>query len=156
MSPCLVRRLCGGFIVLALLASAPPQADKPHVKVSVIAILASERDDKVDPKLACIAREVRKKNKKLKGFQVVRMTCRSLAVGTPGSFDLVPGQTAAITVQHGADQDNRVELKVAPPEMGEITYDTCCGKFLPIITPLRIQGGDLLILAVRVQPCHGD
>ena len=35
--------------------------------------------------------------------------------------------------------------------MGEITYDTCCGKFLPIITPFRTKDKELLIIAVCVR-----
>jgi hypothetical protein len=164
MSPRLGRHLCGGTL-LALAAvfagptadgrQGPEDADKGRVKVSVIAILASDRDDMIDSRLKCIACEVQKTHKKLKGFQVSHMTCRSLAVGARGTFDLVADQTATVTVQHGADKDDRVELKVAPPQMGEITYDTCCGKFLPIVTPFRTRNNDLLIIAVRVQPCHG-
>ena len=56
--------------------------------------------------------------------------------------------------KQAADEKNRVQVKVAPPQMGEITYDTCCGKFLPLVTPVRTANKDLLIIAVRVQPCH--
>jgi hypothetical protein len=164
MSPRPVRHLCGCAVLAlgAVFAGAtadgrqgPQDADKGNVKVSVIAIVASERDHTIDPRLQCIAREVQKTHKNLKGFQVSRMTCRSLAVGARETFDLAAGQTATVTVHHGADKHNRVELKVAPPEMGEITYDTCCGKFLPIVTPIHTANNELLIIAVRVQPCHG-
>jgi hypothetical protein len=154
MSPRVLLNLGGGLFALLLLAAAPPAADKEQVKVSVLAILASERDDKIDQRLDCIAREVCKKHKKLKGFQIVKMTCKSLDVGSKETFELVGDQTAAVTVKQGADKDDRVQLKVAPPQMGEITYDTCCGKFLPIVTPYRTRSGELLILAVRVQPCN--
>ena len=155
MSPGVARRLCVGLIGLALLAAGPSRGeDKETVRVSVLAILATERDDRIDPRLTCIAKEIRKTHPELTGFQIIKMTRRSLALGARETFELVGEQKAIVAVQHGADADNRVEVKIAPPQMGEITYDTCCGKFFPIVTPVRTKG-DLLILAVRVQPCHG-
>jgi hypothetical protein len=156
MSPGSVRRLCASFVVLTLLAAAPPkEEEKETVQVSVIAILATERNDKIDPKLECIAREVCKTNKKLTGFHLATMTCnKSLATGVKETFDVVADQKVGVTVKRCADEKNRVQVKVVPPQMGEITYDTCCGKFLPIITPFRTANNDLLIIAVRVQPCN--
>jgi hypothetical protein len=156
MSPEAVRRLGAGFVVLTLLAAAPPKAEeKETVQVSVIAILATERDDKIDAKLECIAREVRKTHKKLTGFHLATMTCnKSLAVGAKETFEVVADQTVGVTVKRSVDEKDRVQVKVAPPQMGEITYDTCCGKFLPIVTPIRTANKDWLIIAVRVQPCH--
>ncbi|HWG47421.1 MAG TPA: hypothetical protein VN688_31950 [Gemmataceae bacterium] len=143
--------------MLTLPAAAPRREaeEKETVQVSVVAILATERDNKIDPKLACIAREVQKTHKKLTGFQMAKMTRKPLTIGVKETFELVGEQKAAVTVQQGADEKNRIQVKVAPPQMGEITYGTCCGKFLPIVTPFRTKNNDLLILAVRVQPCHG-
>lgn len=155
MSPGLFRHFGAGFVVLALLAAAPlKEGGKEPVDVSVLVILATEQDKKIDPKLDCIAREVRKEHAKLTGFQIVTMTKKSLAVGAKETFELVDDQKAAITVKQAANEKNRVEVKIAPPKMGEITYDTCCGKFLPIVTPYRTKNKELLILAVRVQPCR--
>ena len=156
MSPGAVRRLGAGFVIFTLLAAAPPKEEKKEtVQVSVIAILATEHDDKIDPKLECIAREVRKTHKKLTGFQLAAMTGKSLTIGAREMFELVGDQKVGVTVKQAADEKNRVQVKVAPPQMGEITYDTCCGKFLPLVTPFRTANNDLLIIAVRVQPCHG-
>jgi hypothetical protein len=156
MSPGVVRRLCVGLIGLALLAAGPSRGEeKETVRVSVLGILATERNDKVDPRLTCIAKEIRKTHPELTGFQIGKMTRRSLAIGARETFELGGDQKAVVAVQHGADSDNRVEVKIAPPQMGEITYDTCCGKFFPIVTPVRTGDRDWLILAVRVQPCHG-
>jgi hypothetical protein len=155
MSPGLVRHFGAGFVALALLAAAPPKEEnKEPVDVSVLVILATERDKNIDASLECIAREVRKEHAKLTGFRIVRTAKKPLAVGTKQTFDLVDDQKAAITVKKAADEKNRVEVKIAPPQMGEITYDTCCGKFLPIVTPFRTKNKELLIIAVRVQPCH--
>lgn len=150
-------RLLGGCLLLTIatlngLAADPPTGDK--VKVSVVIILASEKDAAVDPKLDDIAREVRKMHPRLKGFRLGPLAARSLAIGSEETFALVEDQKARVVVQRGADKNDRVRLKVAPPQMGEITYSTPCGKFLPIVTPFRTRANELLILAVRVQPCH--
>ena len=128
---------------------------KGNVKVSVIVVVASESDTKIDPKLKCIADEVKAVDPKLTGFRLVKMICDSLPPKTRGTFDLIDQQKAIIQIEHPADNDNRVTLKLTPPLMGEITYTTCCGKFLPIVTRYRTATGELLILAVRVQPCNG-
>ena len=47
---------------------------------------ASETDDKVDKKLEAIATEVRRTQPKLKGFQLVKMCCKSLEVGKADDF----------------------------------------------------------------------
>lgn len=163
MSPGAVGHLCASFIVLALVAAAPPgsgerkrtEEDKETVQVSVIAILATERNNDIDPKLACIAREVRKTHKELTGFQLATTARnKSLAVGARETFELIGEQKVVVTVKAAADEKDRVQVKVAPPRMGEITYDTCCGKFLPIVTPIRTKNKELLIIAVCVKPCH--
>jgi hypothetical protein len=146
------------WIALMLVASAPPKeaecGDEKAVDVAVIAILATDRNDKIDPKLACIAREVRKKHKELTGFQLATMARKSLTIGVKDTFEVKGAQKVGVTVVHGADDKNRVEVKVAPPGMGEITYDTCCGKFLPIVTEFRTKDKELLIIAVCIRPCH--
>jgi hypothetical protein len=137
-----------------LSAASAKDEEKETVEVAVIAILASERDNKIDPKLACIAREVRKTHKELTGFQLATTSRKSLTLGARGIFEMIGDQKVAVTVQQGADEKNRVQVKVGPPGMGEITYDTRCGKFLPIVTRFRTKDRELLILAVCVRPCH--
>jgi hypothetical protein len=141
------------LVLVALLMGAAPAIAEEKVHVCVIAILATERDDKVERKLECIAREVRKMNPKLTGFRLVQMGCQSLAVGAKDDFKLVEDQVAGVVILQAADKDNRIQLKVTPPAMGEITYVTVCGKFLPIVTPFRTKKDELLIIGVRVLPC---
>jgi len=150
---------CGGMLLLALLLSAPAaRACNPpksrQVSVSVLIIYASETDTKIDDKLACIAREARKTYPKFKGFQMGEMRRKSLKVGKAHKFDLVEGQKVCVTVERAADKMDRVQLRVGPPAMGQITYSTPCGKFLPIVTPFRTKKGDIVLIAVRVQPCR--
>lgn len=146
------------ILVLMLMAVAPPQdaerGNDKSVDVAVIAILATERNDKIDPKLACIARQVRKSHKELTGFRLSKMTRQSLTIGVKSDFKLVGEEKVGVTVEHGADENDRVQVKLAPPGMGEITYDTCCGKFLPILTEYRTRDKELLIIAVCIKPCH--
>jgi hypothetical protein len=150
-----MRRSTLTTILTLLLVASAALADDKAVRVSVVTILATERDDKVDRKLESIAREVKKMYPKLTGFQLAHMSCKSVSVGTADKFDLVADQAASITVQRKADKSDRVRLEVTPPLMGKITYSTPCGKFLPIVTPYRTKNNDLLIIAIRVQPCNG-
>jgi hypothetical protein len=143
------------LVLAALLSGAATATAEEKVRVCVIAILATERDDKVERKLECIAREVQKMNPKLTGFRLESMSCQSLAVGTRDNFKLVEDQVASVLIQQAADKDNRIQLKVTPPQMGEITYMTACGKFLPILTPFRTKKDEVLIIGIQVRPCQG-
>jgi hypothetical protein len=148
--------LCAAALGLFVLATAAAPPSAPSVRVSVVAILASETDDRIDRRLECLASEVRRMNPKLIGFRYATMTCKSAPVNREDVFDLVGDQKVKLTVEKSADADGRYQVKVTPPEMGEITYDTCCGKFLPILTRYRTdKKNELLIIAIRVQPCHG-
>jgi hypothetical protein len=156
----LSRRIIPSLLLGALLAaatetSACPKKDDRKVRVSVLVILASETDAKVEKKLECIAREVRKMYPKLKGFRSGNLACRSVKVGTADRFAVIEGQTIEVTVQRAADKMDRIRLKVAPPSMGEITYSTPCGKFLPILTPYQTKNNETVLVAIRVQPCNG-
>ena len=146
----LLGLLCAGAFVLS---DDPKPARK--VRVSVVVILASETDTTIDKKLECIAREVTKMHPKLKGFRMGPMGYKSLKIGEANVFDLAEGKTTTITIQQAADEMDRIRLKVGPPKMGEITYSTPCGKFLPILTPYRTKANETLIIAIRVQPCNG-
>lgn len=156
------RQVAGWLALLAVVAGSSAPADPPaapsprRVKVSVVVILASEKDDKVERKLEDISREVRKMHPRLKGFRLGPLAAQALAVGEEGSFRLVEEQRASVTVQRAVDKNGRVRITISPPQMGEITYSTPCGKFLPIVTPFRTRANELLILAVRVQPCNRE
>jgi hypothetical protein len=140
----------GGFLAPATNACAGER-----VKVTLVTILATTRNEPVDNRLQCMAREVRKKEPELKGFKVLTMNCKSLATGEKWTVDLVDGRKAVIVIHHGADKNNRVELKLAAPLQGEIVYNTVCGKFLPVVTRYTTKDKqDRLIIAVMVRPCH--
>ena len=153
-------RLGLGLGLLSLLCALPvtlacdPKPDR-KVRVSVVVILASETDTTIDKQLVCIAREMTKMHPKLKGFRMGPMANESLKIGDAKVFNLPEGKTTTITIQQAADKMDRIQLKVGPPKMGEITYSTPCGKFLPILTPYCTKANEKLIIAIRVQPCNG-
>jgi hypothetical protein len=142
------------FLVLFALPT-PTWAGDDKVRVSVVVILATDRDDKIHPKLECIAREVKKRYPKFTGFQLADTSCKSVVVGTSETFKLACGKVINILVEHTADKDDRIQLKVTPPSMSEITYSTPCGKYLPIMTSVRTKNNEMVIICVCVQPCKG-
>src|SRR5947209_19948146 len=121
------RRLTGALAAVALLAGlAGPAAAQPgkRVKVTVVVILASERCHWVDPRLRCVAEEVRKHDPALCGFRLVSMGCQSLPVEERSAFPLVEGTAVEVVVYCCGDKHNRVTLAVTPPRGGEIRYRT--------------------------------
>jgi hypothetical protein len=158
VSSSLQRKSLVFLALLTILLTGPAtlQAADEVIKVSVVAILATSKDTVVDPKLDSIAQEIQTRlDGKLTGFRLAKMSCKSLKVGDKDTFELVGDQVVTVTVLGNVDKDNKVCVKVAPPLLGEITYMTTCGKFLPIITRYRTKNDELLILAVRVKPCEG-
>jgi hypothetical protein len=141
----------------ALLRGAVRAGDNSprEVKVSVVAILASEQAGKIDARLEEVAKALRERRPELKSFRLAKMTCRSVRVGKAEKFDLVADQKAIITVLKPADKENRNQIKLTPPTGGEITYTIICDKFFPIVTTYKTNGGETLIIAVRAQPCNG-
>ena len=97
---------------------------------------------------------MQKINPKLTGFQIVKDACLDIGLNAPQKFTLVEDQVVTITVEQAANKDNKNRIKVSPPTLGDITYSTTCGKFLPIITEYKTKNGDILIIAIRVQPCR--
>src|ERR1700741_4915909 len=109
--------LLGALAVLLTLPAAV-RADDDKVTVSVIAILASDQNKKVDKKLVAIAAEVQKLNPELTGFETVKECCKDLGIDAAGKFDLVDGQVVTITVEQAANKNNKNRLTVSPPTLG--------------------------------------
>lgn len=140
--------------VSGLMGMAPcGSAEDVKVKVTVAVILATDRDNVVDGDVKCIAEEVQKKYPNLTSFRLERITRKSLPVGTGEKFALVDNKLATVLVRHAADSKNWIGLTVKAPLQGEIQYTTCCGKFFPIVTRYQTKDKELLIIAIRVQPC---
>jgi hypothetical protein len=150
----LTRYALLGLMALVVLAAEPAEP-APEVTVSVLAILATDQNNKVDKRVECIAREVQKIDPKLTGFQVHKMMCQPVALGGKVSIPVIDDQSVTVTVDRPVLKEKGFQLKVEPPTLGEITYETCCGKFLPVITRYQTKDKQLLIIAVRVQACPG-
>jgi hypothetical protein len=101
----------------------------------------------------CIAREVQRIRPELTSFRLAKMSCKSVPIRGMETFELVGDKQADVTVLKAVDAQNKVQLKVTPPTLGEITYTTTCGKFFPIVTRYQSANKEWLIIAVRVQPC---
>lgn len=141
--------------LLALFVAAPP-ADPPcaePVRVTVVVVFATGRNADIDPKLAGLADEVRKRDPKLTGFAVATTLQKSIPPGESHTFDLPDKQTLKVAVDRAKDAHDRIALTVTPPGMGDITYSCVCGKFFPIVTPHKSAAGDHLIVAVMGKPC---
>src|SRR5262245_9287365 len=111
-------------LVLAALAltACVPSARAENIKVTIVAVLATDRDKEVDDQIKCIADEVRKREPALTGFRLARTSCKSLEVGSKDTFPLVDDEAATVTIKQGADKDDWVELILKAPRVGEITY----------------------------------
>lgn len=146
------------FAVGGLLEACPRccHDEKDPVKITMVVILASEEGSTIDPKLKGIAQEVQKLHPNLKSFKIHHMENRSIKAGSKVSLPAVEKKNVDIVIKHGADKDNRVGISVEAPTVGEIEYQTVCGKFLPIVTRYKTKTKEQLILAIRVQPCRGD
>jgi hypothetical protein len=155
----MVTRMLGLALFFSVLVgfvhACPCRGEKDPVKVTLVVILASEEGNTIDPRLKAIAEEVQKLHPQLKSFKLKQMESKSLKPDVKTSFATVDDKNADMVIKHGADKDNRVGLAVTAPSMGEIEYQSACGKFLPIVTRYQTKSKELLILAIRVQPCKG-
>jgi len=148
-----------GLLIFAagLLVFVPPAHAGDEIRVCVVAILATDQNTKVDSKLQCIAKEIQKKEPSLTGFRLSTVNCKALALGAKENFCLVEGEVAALSLQQGMDKDERVQLTVKAPTVGEITYTTTCGKYFPLVTSYQTKDKERLIIAimVRTPACKG-
>ena len=124
-----------------------------EIQVTVVAILATEENNKVEQRLECLAKEVQKTYPNLTGFRLAKCSCQKLEVGKKFEFPLVEDEVAAVVVEHGCDKEDQVGLTVKAPLVGEIAYSCACGKFFPILTRYQTKDKERLIIAIRVQPC---
>lgn len=152
----LLALFCVTLSVACLAEACGCHDEKDPVKVTLVVILASDTGSVIDPKLAAIAEEVRKKEPQLTNFTLKSMQSKSYKPGEKFSMPLVEDKKVEMLIKHGADKDNCISLCLFPPSMGEIEYKTVCGKFLPIVTSCKTKANERIILAIRVQPCRGE
>jgi hypothetical protein len=159
MSPTLFACVRRTALAVALLlpAAAARACEGDGVSVAVVAILATDQNTTIDRGLEGIAKEVQKDHPKLTGFRFAGSPIKkTIAVGGKDDFDLGNDQSLHVMVQEKSDKDDRYQLKITPPQMGDITYlTTCCGKYLPVMTAVKNKNNELLIVGVGVKPCTG-
>ena len=76
-------------IVLAASLGAPATLRADDAQVTVVAILATDRDTVIDSKLNQIATEVRKSHPTLTGFRRDRATQKGVTINQKESFALI-------------------------------------------------------------------
>lgn len=147
------------FVLPLLLAPGrSPAADPPpqEVRVTVVAILASEGGKDVEEKLRCVADVAQKMNPKLTGFRVGPSTTKPITLGGSEKFKLVDDQEVTISVKCCTEKPGRYCLDVKSPEvMGGMVYSSVCGKYFPIVTQYKTKKNDQLIIAFKVETCAG-
>jgi hypothetical protein len=140
-----------GTLASLLLAAGCP-GDDP-VRVTVVVVLASDTETTVDPKLAELAKAVRRRDKTLTGFKLEAAEAKSIPVGQSHTFALVEKQELKVTVTRAKDADGKISLAIKAPELEKLTYGCVCDKFFPVVTPYRTKAGEVLIVAVMAKPC---
>ena len=148
------RSLAVLLAALAVAGQGRADDDQP-VRVTVVVVLASASHAEVNPKLATLAQEVRKRHEKLTGFRLHATTQKSIPVGESHTFALADGKTMKVTIDTPKDKSGRIGLTLDAPGLGEIQYTCVCDKFLPVITPHVTKQGERLVIAVLAKPCTG-
>jgi hypothetical protein len=151
------------LVILVLLAAGgaacePPLAkDDGRVTVTVVAVLANDRDTKVDDRLTCLARCIREKHPNLTSFRLGRTSSKPIALGESQTFPLVEDEEAVIRVKRCTEKPDRFCLKVKSPSLvGDITYSSVCGKYFPIDTNYTTRKThDRVFIAIMVESCPG-
>ncbi|MBX7106298.1 MAG: hypothetical protein K1X57_19630 [Gemmataceae bacterium] len=122
-------------------------------RVTVVAVLASDRHKTIDPKLAQLAEEVRKRDQTLTGFKIERTTVETIPLGQKKSFPLVADVSADVTVVSYDPKERKIKVTAKAPHAGEITYTTVPDKFFPILTRYQTEKDkDHLIYALAIKP----
>jgi hypothetical protein len=125
-----------------------PQEGKVHV--TVVSILATTQNDKIDEKAKEIANEVQKKMPELTGFAIATTTRRSMVLGTKEDFTVVDKNEVTVEARACKDNANRVCLQVKAPTLESLTYTCAYSKYFPIVTGYETKKGERLIIAVMV------
>jgi hypothetical protein len=127
--------------------------EKMPVRVTVVIVLATDRNATVDPKLKELAKEVQKRDPKLTGFRLVATDWKSIPVGDSATINLTDKQVLKVKVEQSRDENGRITLTLNPPGMDAVNYACACDKFFPVVTPHRTRSGEQLIIAVMAKPC---
>jgi len=141
------------WIALAVVSAAALPVRADDIRVTVVAVLASDRHKNIDPKLAGLANEVRQRDSGLTGFKLERTTSKVVALNQKEAFPLVTDVTADVTILSRDEKEKKIRLTVKAPYAGEITYTTVYDKYFPVLTRYQTdKDKERLILAIMVKP----
>ncbi len=141
------------MLVGALWSMLPTVVRSEDLRVTVVAVLASETLMRIDEPIAELAAEVRKRFPNLQGFRIERTTSKLVLPNQKTTFPLTDQTVLELTLHE--NKDGKSCLTVKPPTLGEITYICKCGKYLPIVTKYRTPDKEVLIVAIMCKPCPG-
>jgi hypothetical protein len=152
-----MRRTSPSFRHLGLLAClavfpAPAALHAEDVRVTVVAIHATDRDKVVDEDLRAIADKVQKSNPQLTGFRKGRITALKLGVGgKEEAFPLADNESVTVKVDDIIRDKKLVQVTANPPTLKAITYTAPFAKFFPIVTGYETRAKERLIVAIMVE-----
>src|ERR1700722_7323643 len=102
-----LRRAFCAVVLVGLPLATVVADDGDPIRVSVLAILATDKNDKIDPKLECIVKEVQKHDPKLTGFRIANMTTKSLPIGGKDDFELCAQQCLHVAAEKKGAEEGR-------------------------------------------------
>jgi hypothetical protein len=145
--------LCTRTLFGFLLVAAPTWAGD-DIKVCVVAILVSDKNNVVDERLVDFAKEVQKLKPHLTGFKVGNSSSESIPMGETKVFRLVDKQTIEVTVNSTVDENGRIVLTIKPPNLNQITYTCTCNRYFSMATQYYTKDKEQLFIAVMGKPCN--
>ena len=140
-------------LTLVVAGFAPATLFADEAEVTVIAVLASDRHTKIDPKLQAIAAQIRKHNPSLTGFTLDSQTKKTLTLSKKDSFPLVDNLNAEVTVISGNTEKGESKVLVKGPNSPQVEYTIKGEKYFPIETSYqRKDEKERLFFAIMVKP----
>lgn len=133
---------------------ADPDKGQP-VRVTVVVIYATTRNNVVDKKLTALAKEMEHRYPDLIGFQLGPVLQKTIAVGGSYEFPMPGRQKLTVAVDKPRDKSDRITLTLTTPGGKVVSYSCVCGKFFPIVTEQQTPCGRTLMTAVGAKPCTG-
>jgi hypothetical protein len=147
-------------VVPIVLAPASRAGDDPTKKIGVcvLQVLATSQNKNVDEELKCLAKTVQEKDPSLTGFRLLKRLSahKDLSVGDEVKFPLVDGKEVEVSIQKGPGKEDRIQLTVKPPTLRDVVYESCCGKYFPIVTRYETKDKERLILLICVHCCDKE
>lgn len=145
-----MRSVLLAILVLGVLVR-PVRAEE-EISVTVLVMVATEKNSVVEEKLKTLCESIKAKEPKLTGLTLAQTHNEKIKIGGSKEIDLGNEKKFIVTIVQKKDSD-KVTLKVRPPVGGEISYTCNCGAYLPVCTGITNANGDRIIVAVMAKPC---